>query len=136
LQAKEGTIESQVLSLKKQIAVAGNVLVREYIDDGFPGPLLSRPALDQLRKDIKTDQFDAVYFHDADRIAREVTIREWGLRARASRPAPSTSTRAFSDSRTAPRELLAGGKRPLARQQARTPRWDFPRLSESALPVT
>jgi hypothetical protein len=34
LQAKEGTIESQVLALKKQIAVAGHALVREYIDDG------------------------------------------------------------------------------------------------------
>jgi DNA invertase Pin-like site-specific DNA recombinase len=64
-----------VLALKKQIAAAGHVLVHEYVDDGFPGPLLARPALDQLRKDLKTDQFDIVYFHAADRIAREVTIQ-------------------------------------------------------------
>jgi len=30
LQAKEGTIESQVLALQKQIAAAGHVLVKEY----------------------------------------------------------------------------------------------------------
>jgi site-specific DNA recombinase len=75
LQAKEGTIESQVLALKKQIAVAGHVLVREYIDDGYAGARLDRPALDQMRKDVKTNVFDVIYFHDADRIAREVTIQ-------------------------------------------------------------
>jgi DNA invertase Pin-like site-specific DNA recombinase len=37
LQAKEGTIESQVLALKQQIAAAGHVLVKEYIDNGFSG---------------------------------------------------------------------------------------------------
>jgi site-specific DNA recombinase len=75
LQAKEGTIESQVLTLKKQIAVAGHALVREYSDEGFSGPRLDRPALDQLRKDLKTNLFDVVYFLDADRIAREVMIQ-------------------------------------------------------------
>jgi hypothetical protein len=39
-QQKEGTIESQVAELKRQIAAAGHVLVKEYIDDGVPGPLL------------------------------------------------------------------------------------------------
>jgi DNA invertase Pin-like site-specific DNA recombinase len=74
LQAKEGTIESQVFALKKQIALAGHALVREYTDEGFSGPRLDRPALDQLRKDLKTNLFDIVYFLDADRIAREVMI--------------------------------------------------------------
>jgi DNA invertase Pin-like site-specific DNA recombinase len=75
LQAKEGTIESQILTLKKQIALAGHALVREYTDEGFSGPRLDRPALDQLRKDLKTNLFDVVYFLDADRIAREVMIQ-------------------------------------------------------------
>jgi hypothetical protein len=34
-QQKEGTIESQVVELKQQIAIAGHVLVKEYIDDGI-----------------------------------------------------------------------------------------------------
>jgi site-specific DNA recombinase len=75
LQAKEGTIESQVLALKKQIAAAGHALVKEYIDNGFSGPRFDRPALNEMRKDVKTDLFDVIYFHDADRIAREVTIQ-------------------------------------------------------------
>jgi site-specific DNA recombinase len=54
LQAKEGTIESQVLALKKQIAVATHELVREYIDDGYPGARLDRPALDQMRAHKRT----------------------------------------------------------------------------------
>ena len=75
LQAKEGTIESQVLALKKQIAAAGHELVKEYVDNGFSGPRFDRPALNEMRKDVKTDVFDVIYFHDADRIAREVTIQ-------------------------------------------------------------
>jgi site-specific DNA recombinase len=75
LQAKEGTIESQVLALRKQIAAAGLELVREYIDDGYPGARLDRPALDEMRRDVKTALFDAIYFLDADRIARDVTIQ-------------------------------------------------------------
>ena len=73
--AKEGTIESQVLALKKQIAAANHTLVKEYIDNGFSGPRFDRPALDQMRKDLKTNVFDVIYFHQADRIAREVVIQ-------------------------------------------------------------
>src|SRR6266480_2231964 len=61
-QQKEGTIESQVVELKRQISAAGHVLVKEYIDDGYRGTLLARPALEQFRKDVKSDQFDAIYF--------------------------------------------------------------------------
>jgi hypothetical protein len=62
LQAKEGTIESQVLALKKQIAAAGHVLAKEYIDNGFSGPRFDRPALNEMRKDVKTDVFDVNLF--------------------------------------------------------------------------
>jgi site-specific DNA recombinase len=70
-QQKEGTIESQVAELKRQIAWAGDVLVKEYIDDGISGTFLDRPALEQLRQDAKTDLYDRIYFHAADRITRE-----------------------------------------------------------------
>ena len=65
-QQKEGTIESQVVELKQQIAAAGHVLIKEYTD-----ALLDRPALEQLRQDAKTNLFDRIYFHAADRITRE-----------------------------------------------------------------
>src|SRR5215831_7422851 len=71
-QQKEATIDSQLFELKKQIAAAGDVLVKEYIDDGYSGTLLDRPALEQLRADLKTDLYEVIYFHAADRIARAV----------------------------------------------------------------
>ena len=74
-QQKEGTIESQVLELKRQIAAAGDVLVKEYVDDGYSGTLLDRPALEELRRDVRTNLFDAVYFLDTDRIARDVAYQ-------------------------------------------------------------
>jgi DNA invertase Pin-like site-specific DNA recombinase len=35
LQAREGTIESQVFALKAQIEAAGHKLVKEYLDNSF-----------------------------------------------------------------------------------------------------
>lgn len=75
LQKKERTIESQIDALRKQIGDAGDVLVKEYIDDGWSGARLDRPALDELRKDLKTDLFETIYFLNTDRIAREVTYQ-------------------------------------------------------------
>jgi site-specific DNA recombinase len=74
-QQKEGTIDSQVAELRRQIAAAGHVLVKEYIDDGYSGAEMDRPALEQLRKDLKGDTFDAIYFLCADRIAREASYQ-------------------------------------------------------------
>ena len=44
-QQKEGTIESQVLELKRQISAADDVLVKEYLDDGYSGSLTSTTAV-------------------------------------------------------------------------------------------
>lgn len=74
-QEKERTIESQIVELKKQIKTAGDVLVKEYLDDGFSGAKLDRPAMDRLRNDLGTDLFDAVYFLGTDRIARDVVYQ-------------------------------------------------------------
>src|SRR5262249_49194294 len=68
-QQKEGTIESQLVELKRQIAVAGHVLAAESIDDGYTGTI-DRPALNRMRADLKTDRFERIYFLAADRIAR------------------------------------------------------------------
>ncbi len=75
LQRNEKTIESQIVELKRQIAGDGNLLVKEYVDDGYTGARLDRPAMDELRKDLKTDVFDVIYFLNTDRIAREVTYQ-------------------------------------------------------------
>lgn len=75
LQHKEKTIESQVEELKNQVAKAGDILTKEYIDDGYSGAKLDRPGLEQLRNDLKTDLFDTVYFLNTDRIARDVAYQ-------------------------------------------------------------
>ena len=75
LQEEKGTIDSQKNELIKQIKTDGNILAKEYIDNGWSGGRLDRPALDELRRDLKTDAFDIVYFLDADRIARDVSYQ-------------------------------------------------------------
>src|SRR6516165_2166022 len=75
LQKKERTIESQITELKSQIKEAGAVLVKEYVDDGYSGARLDRPALEELRRDVKTPLFDSIYFLNTDRIARDVTYQ-------------------------------------------------------------
>lgn len=75
LQKKEKTIESQILELRKQIDHDGHILVKEYLDEGYSGARLDRPAMDELRKDIKTGLFEVIYFLNTDRIAREVTYQ-------------------------------------------------------------
>jgi DNA invertase Pin-like site-specific DNA recombinase len=74
-QQKERTIESQIEALKKQIAESGDVLVKDYIDDGYSGAKLDRPALDQMRLDLKTNLFDTIYVWNTDRLARDVTYQ-------------------------------------------------------------
>lgn len=75
LQEERGTIESQKSELIQQIKKDGNILIREYSDNGWSGTRLDRPALDELRNDVKTNLFDVVYFLDSDRIARDSTYQ-------------------------------------------------------------
>ncbi len=74
-QQEEHTIESQLAELKRQIVRDGHVLVKEYIDDGHSGTRLDRPALEQMRQDLKTKLFDVIYFLCPDRIARDVWLQ-------------------------------------------------------------
>lgn len=75
LQQKERSIESQIAELKRQISKNGDKLVKEYVDDGYSGALLDRPAMNQLREAIRTSQFEVIYILNADRIARDVTYQ-------------------------------------------------------------
>jgi site-specific DNA recombinase len=71
-QQKEGTIRSQVAELRRQITAAGRKLVKEYVDDGYSGADMDRPALEQMRQEMKSEVFDCMYFLCNDRIARDV----------------------------------------------------------------
>ena len=71
-QARDHTIESQIVALKERIAADGHALEPEhgYVDDGYSGTHLQRPELEKLRDAIATGCIDRVYVHAPDRLAR------------------------------------------------------------------
>jgi site-specific DNA recombinase len=83
-QATAHTILSQVVAVRQRIAEDGFVLLaeREFIDEGYSGATLLRPALERLRDLIATGTLDRVYVHSPDRLARKyayqvLLVDEW-----------------------------------------------------------
>jgi site-specific DNA recombinase len=82
-QADAQTIQSQIAALRERIA-SDEVLVspdREFIDDGYSGATLVRPALERLR-DFAAGAMQRIYVHSPDRLARSyayqvVLLDEW-----------------------------------------------------------
>ena len=72
-QARDATIDSQLADLRERCRVDGIRLVDDdvFADDGFPGSTLLRPALERLRDRIAAGEFDMVYVHSPDRLARK-----------------------------------------------------------------
>jgi site-specific DNA recombinase len=71
-QAEERTIASQVAVLRARVAEDGLRLPaeREFLDDGYSGATLIRPALERLRDLIAAGGIDRLYVHSPDRLAR------------------------------------------------------------------
>lgn len=69
-QEQEQTIQSQVADLRE--IWKDHQIVKEYLDDGWSGELLDRPALDKLRNDAKLGLFDIVSIHSIDRLSRKL----------------------------------------------------------------
>jgi site-specific DNA recombinase len=70
-QEKEKTIESQLAELREICKRDCVEIVREYVDNGFSGATLARPALDRLRDDASKGLFEIVYIYSPDRLARK-----------------------------------------------------------------
>lgn len=75
-QENEGTIETQLLVLREFAQKNGYTIVQEYLDNGWSGDILARPALDQLRIDAKKKIWEAVLIYDPDRLARRYSYQE------------------------------------------------------------
>lgn len=81
------TIESQVADLRTRIAATGVALPAEleFVDNGYSGATLIRPALERLRDVAAAGGIDQVYVHCPDRLARnyahQVLLLEEFLRA-------------------------------------------------------
>ena len=71
-QADEHTINSQVAALRTRVSEDGLRLAaeREFLDEGYSGATLLRPALERLRDLIAAGGLDRLYVHSPDRLAR------------------------------------------------------------------
>ncbi len=86
-QSEAKTIESQVADLRNRIAATEAPLCTElaFIDNGYSGATLIRPALERLRDVAAAGGIDQLYVHCPDRLARnyahQVLLLEEFLRA-------------------------------------------------------
>jgi site-specific DNA recombinase len=71
-QAEAGTIESQVVALQEQMRKDGVGVDPElcFIDDGYSGSTLVRPALERLRDAASNGAVERLYVQAPDRLAR------------------------------------------------------------------
>lgn len=70
-QEKQETIKSQLEALREFAKAQKHTVYEEYIDEGYSGELLDRPALDRLRDDAKKKLFETVLVHSPDRLSRK-----------------------------------------------------------------
>src|SRR3989338_6159779 len=75
-QEEAQTIQNQDMVLEELAKKNGYVVVKKYIDEGWSGDTLIRPALDELRQDAKKKMWDAVIVYDPDRLARRYSYQE------------------------------------------------------------
>ncbi len=72
-QSQDGTIESQLATLRERITQESNLLLPDYefIDQGYSGSSLVRPALERLRDAAAAGEIERLYVHSPDRLARK-----------------------------------------------------------------
>ena len=71
-QARDHTIASQIAALRERIAADGHQIepADVYVDEGYSGAILLRPALERLRDAAAAGQSACLYGHAPDRLAR------------------------------------------------------------------
>ena len=86
-QAAAHTIESQIAALSERACSDGTPVPseRQFVDDGYSGATLIRPALDRLRDLVNVGAIDRIYVHSPDRLARNYAYQvllfdEWRRR--------------------------------------------------------
>jgi site-specific DNA recombinase len=76
-QADELTIQSQVAALRQRIVTDGCKVEPElcFLDDGYSGSTMRRPALERLRDMAYSGVIDRLYVHTPDRMARKYVFQ-------------------------------------------------------------
>lgn len=72
-QAEAGTIDSQIAVLQERIVQEGYQVNPErlFVDEGYSGASLIRPALERLRDEVARNSIDRLYVLSPDRLARK-----------------------------------------------------------------
>jgi site-specific DNA recombinase len=72
-QAEAHTVASQVAALRERVAAEGLTVpgAMQFIDEGYSGATLVRPALERLRDVVAARAVDRLYVHSPDRLARK-----------------------------------------------------------------
>jgi site-specific DNA recombinase len=72
-QAEKGySLETQLSENRQKASELGATKFVEFIDDGYSGEYIDRPALTQLRDALEKKEFDMVVIYDPDRLARNL----------------------------------------------------------------
>ncbi|MBP2655303.1 MAG: Resolvase protein [Firmicutes bacterium] len=72
-QAETGySLATQLDACRKRAAMLGAKKIEEFVDDGYSGEFIDRPALTQLRKMLANNNLSAVIVYDPDRLARNL----------------------------------------------------------------
>ena len=69
-QQERGTVGSQLQALHAAAQADGHEVIEEFVDDGYSGARLDRPALDRLRDAAEVGVLDGVLCLCVDRLAR------------------------------------------------------------------
>lgn len=69
-QEERGTVASQLELLRSAAREEDHQVVEEFVDEGYSGARLDRPALDRLRDTAESGAIDVVLCLSADRLAR------------------------------------------------------------------
>src|SRR5256712_93324 len=72
-QAEAHTVASQVAALRERVAADGLTVseAMQFLEEGYSGATLVRPALERLRDVMAAGSVDRLYVHSPDRLARK-----------------------------------------------------------------
>jgi len=73
-QARTGySLDDQITQCRHKLVSLGLTNIQEYIDDGYSGEFLDRPALDHLREALRQGLINTIVVYDPDRLSRNLT---------------------------------------------------------------
>lgn len=72
-QAEKGySLDTQLEECRRRAGELGVKNTEEFVDDGYSGEFIERPALDRLRSQLASKEFAYVIVYDPDRLARNL----------------------------------------------------------------